>query len=223
MIKSIYKITNLINQKVYIGQSIHPEKRWWEHCQRAKTLYDNYPIHLAIRKYGEENFSFEILEWTENFNERERELIIYFNSLSPNGYNILEGGSTPILKGENHPRNSITEKQLFDIIDLLQQNEHTYKEIANMVNTTEKIISDINHGITHKIEGIGYPIRKNFQRKDRLTPQQVQEIKNYLQNSSLSYQEIANKFNTTKGNIGHINNGRTYKENINYPIRKENV
>ena len=36
MEKAIYKITNLINGKVYIGQSIHPERRWIEHKQRAR-------------------------------------------------------------------------------------------------------------------------------------------------------------------------------------------
>ena len=54
---------------------MHPEKRWWEHRQRAKTHYDNYPIHLAIDKYGEENFEFKVLEWSEDYDNRERELI----------------------------------------------------------------------------------------------------------------------------------------------------
>lgn len=98
-LKAIYKITNLLNNKVYIGQSVHPEKRWWEHKQRAKTNYDDYPIHLAIAKYGEENFSFKILEWTEDYNNEEKRLIKKYNSLSPNGYNILEGGSNPVMYG----------------------------------------------------------------------------------------------------------------------------
>ena len=61
MEKAIYKITNLQNNKVYIGQTIHPDKRWWEHCQRARTHTDQYPIHLAIFKYGPDNFKMEIL------------------------------------------------------------------------------------------------------------------------------------------------------------------
>ena len=47
----IYKITNLINNKIYIGQSIHIERRWSEHCQpSAKSL-----IAKAIQKYGKEH------------------------------------------------------------------------------------------------------------------------------------------------------------------------
>lgn len=50
MIKSIYKITNLINNKVYIGQSIHPKRRWNEHIW-GNNKYKSY-IHSAIKKYG---------------------------------------------------------------------------------------------------------------------------------------------------------------------------
>lgn len=55
----IYKITNKINGKIYIGQSINIERRWKEH------IFDNRKnslIHLAIIKYGKENFSFEVIE-----------------------------------------------------------------------------------------------------------------------------------------------------------------
>ena len=54
----IYKIENLINGKVYIGQSIEIEKRWQKHLN-AK---DDFLIHKALRKYGKSNFSFSILE-----------------------------------------------------------------------------------------------------------------------------------------------------------------
>ena len=50
----IYKIENLINHKVYIGQSIEIERRWQKHLG-AK---DDFVIHRALRKYGKENFSF---------------------------------------------------------------------------------------------------------------------------------------------------------------------
>ena len=54
----IYKIENLINGKVYIGQSIEIERRFKKHL----TAKDNTVIHKAIRKYGKENFSLQILE-----------------------------------------------------------------------------------------------------------------------------------------------------------------
>ena len=65
----IYKITNLKNGKSYIGQSVHIERRWSEHCiPSSKSL-----IGKAIQKYGKENFSFQVLEEcsVELLNEKE--------------------------------------------------------------------------------------------------------------------------------------------------------
>ena len=83
----IYKITNLINGKNYIGQSIHIEQRWLEHCRNStKSL-----IGQAIKKYGKENFSFQILEECNqnDLNKKESFYIQQYNSISPNGYNIV--------------------------------------------------------------------------------------------------------------------------------------
>ena len=60
----IYKITNLINNKIYIGQSVDIKKRWATHKRQAFIKgkeYDKY-LYRAIRKYGIDNFSFEIIE-----------------------------------------------------------------------------------------------------------------------------------------------------------------
>lgn len=61
----IYKIENLINHKVYIGQSINIKIRWKNHLKVSKNPNSNcyeYPLYKAFRKYGINNFSFEILE-----------------------------------------------------------------------------------------------------------------------------------------------------------------
>lgn len=90
----IYKITNLINQKMYIGQTIRSiEVRWKEHL-RSK---DNAPIHKAIQKYGQENFIIEEIEECEDslLNEREQYYIKFFNSYNGHiGYNATEGGNS---------------------------------------------------------------------------------------------------------------------------------
>lgn len=222
MIKAIYKITNNINRKIYIGQSVHPRKRWWEHCQRAKTHADNYPIHLAINKYGEDNFSFEILEWTEDFDNREKELIQKFDSLSPKGYNVLIGGAAPIMRGEQHPRNTVSDVVLYQVIAELKENKKSDREIAKMYNLSDKIVADINHGYTHKIESESYPLRIK-KGKQKLTIQEVEEIKNLLLNSNQSYSIIAKQYGVSKGAIYHINTGRTFVDkNTSYPIRKVN-
>lgn len=93
----IYKITNLINNKVYVGQSIDIKERWNQHKYKAnnpKELGYNSAIHQAFRKYGIENFNFEVIEQCEvnELDFKERYWIQELNSLVPNGYNILTGG-----------------------------------------------------------------------------------------------------------------------------------
>ena len=61
----IYKITNNINGHCYIGQSSQIEKRWKNHKIASNNQNDSsyeYPLYKAMRKYGIENFTFEIIE-----------------------------------------------------------------------------------------------------------------------------------------------------------------
>ena len=95
----IYKITNLINNKIYIGQSKDIEKRIKEHFWKAKCEKDisyNSALHSAIRKYGENNFKWDVVEECDmqTIDEKERYYIQAYNSISPNGYNILIGGQS---------------------------------------------------------------------------------------------------------------------------------
>lgn len=92
----IYKITNRINGKIYIGQSINIKFRWKQHEQEAKGERRNSLLYQAMRKYGLENFSFEVIEECsqENLNEREVYWIDYYNSFNE-GYNMTPGGTEP--------------------------------------------------------------------------------------------------------------------------------
>lgn len=87
----IYKIENLINHKIYIGQSVEIEKRWQKHL----SAKDDFVIHRALHKYGKENFSFQIIEECNllDLDKKEKYWITYYNSLVPNGYNMIQGGS----------------------------------------------------------------------------------------------------------------------------------
>lgn len=80
----IYKITNKINGKCYIGQSIHCDKRFKEHCCGKKQFIDE-----TIQLEGIENFSFELLEECEQseLDKREDYYIQQYNTMFPNGYN----------------------------------------------------------------------------------------------------------------------------------------
>jgi group I intron endonuclease len=99
----LYKITNLVNNKIYIGQTAKPSKRWSDHKSEAKRGHKKYPLYLSIRKHGEDNFKFEIIAECKSLNDcnlTEIELVKQYNSLAPNGYNLLPGGDcNPAIKG----------------------------------------------------------------------------------------------------------------------------
>lgn len=88
----LYQITNLINGKIYIGQTNNIQKRWSNHkCGNAP----HQVIARAIKKYGVENFKFEILYRNisiEEIDNLEINTIKEKNSLVPNGYNVSKGG-----------------------------------------------------------------------------------------------------------------------------------
>ena len=217
--KAIYAITNNVNGKKYIGQTVNPYKRWWQHKNNAKKHLDDYPIHLALQKYGEDNFTFEIIEWTTDYDNREKELINELNTISPNGYNVSSGGSNNIMYGENHPRNTLTEDTISNIISDLKNGNISDRDIAKKYNTTDKIVADINHGYSHRQENETYPIRikKGLQ---KLTDIQVKEIIDVLINTNIGYQKIADNYGVSKGAIYHINKGLTFfDEKNNYPLR----
>lgn len=89
----LYQITNLINNKIYIGQTNNITKRWSNHkCCNSPNMV----IAKAIKKYGADNFKFEILYRNipiEQIDELERKVIKEKNSLVPYGYNVQIGGS----------------------------------------------------------------------------------------------------------------------------------
>lgn len=219
MIKSIYIIKNKINDKVYVGQAINPHRRFIQHLCNGKQLLDSYPIHLAINKYGKGNFYFEILEENvENYNERERYWIKFYNCISPNGYNLSEGGeNNPILKGENNPRNTLTDETAINIIEQLLYSNKSQREIAKENNCSERIVNSINAGETRRQESLTYPLRSKCCHYSKRT---LEEIKWLLKNSKASLDSIAIYYDLTKGAIAQINKGKSHADdNENYPLR----
>ena len=90
----IYKITNTINGMIYIGKTIRTlQRRKTAHKTTAKNGSKTY-LHRAMRKYGFDNFQFEVIEECieDNINESEISWIVSENSLVPTGYNMTEGG-----------------------------------------------------------------------------------------------------------------------------------
>lgn len=100
----IYLISNIINDKVYIGQTHNIDKRMYEHKRDNKSI-----ISKAINKYGWQKFNLHIIcecKTKEESNDMEIYYINKFNSLSPYGYNISPGGTgggVYDMSGRNNP------------------------------------------------------------------------------------------------------------------------
>lgn len=92
----IYKATNLVNNKSYIGKTEKSfDKRRSDHLNDAKKD-KGFAFHSAIRKYGEENFVWEIVEDNISdevtLNQKEEHYIALYESFGPKGYNMTKGG-----------------------------------------------------------------------------------------------------------------------------------
>lgn len=87
MITGIYCITNTLNNKKYIGQSIDIENRWKQHCNSSSK--GTMRISRAIKKYGKESFTFKLLHECEEslLNKLELYFITKYETIAPKGYN----------------------------------------------------------------------------------------------------------------------------------------
>lgn len=91
----LYRVTNKINGKIYIGQTVNLSARWWQH--RNDSADPKIPFHHAIKKYGASNFEFEVIatcKGLDNANETETLLVLQYESHISNGkgYNATHGG-----------------------------------------------------------------------------------------------------------------------------------
>lgn len=168
----IYLITNKINGKIYIGQSVDIYRRYAQHLRAGQPeKYANRgerdlntPIHLAMQKYGIENFSLSVLEECskEELNDKERYWISVYDSCNKNiGYNISQGGQDKVgAKGEFHSQAKLTQKEVNDIKDKLKNTSLSLTEINKIYpQVTKSILSMINQGHIWIDENEQYPLR----------------------------------------------------------------
>lgn len=219
--KAIYKITNNFNNKCYIGQSNQPQQRWNHHKSNAINGHGigKYPLYDAMRKYGVENFCMTIIGWFEDYNEKEKEYIVLYDSLIPHGYNIMQGGEEPPVKyGENHPLSAYSQKIIDNIIDDLLSHQYTQKEIQDKYNVPQNLVTSINRGITHRRDGICYPIIKTS--NYHIDEETFEKIVFLLKNSECTCSEIGKYFGIDTSAVKAINAGRNhFSKEIKYPIR----
>lgn len=180
----IYKITNKLNGKIYIGQTIQNVKeRFYQHCAtKCDEAVLKMSIHKAILKYGKENFTLEILEEIDSIflNEREKYWIQYFDSYNK-GYNETIGGQDGNKLFKDLPSEEIITlyKQGNSLRTIGLQFKVDKQTIKNLLirhnitlNTTRtyklnqnsriEILKDFNSGISRKDLIIKWKISKSY-------------------------------------------------------------
>lgn len=101
----VYLIKNSENDKMYVGVTTKGyEHRFSNHKYQSRKNGRCSALYAAMRKHGDEKFSVELLEACHSFehmNERERHWIKELNTMSPNGYNLTDGGDAGVLVPES--------------------------------------------------------------------------------------------------------------------------
>lgn len=230
----IYKITNLINNKCYIGQSTNIYNRFSQHRSASrceKDLAYNFNIHQAMRKYGIENFIFEIIEECskEELIQKEVYWINYYDSFK-NGYNMNPGGfggfksqehrdkCCAILqqqnekqKAENHPKAKISNEEV-----LLIRKRYINGESIQEIFQDYKNEYTLN-GFRHIVLGMSYQSLERIKKEDirhtnaKLTKNQVLEIREKYAKNNLSQKELGEYYGISQTAIGRIVRKETYK------------
>lgn len=200
----IYKITNDINDKVYIGKTLKTiEDRWKIHLQdRSKEEVKNRPLYKAMNKYGKEHFHIEKIECCDEsiIDNREIYWIEYYHSYS-NGYNATLGGDGKTLYN-------------YDLIIKLNKQGLTTKQICDIVGCCRDVVYDVLHK-----EGIDphdnvykqwyNPIKAIFKDGTEKVFESVTVAAKWLQDNNYTQ---AKAVNGIISNIGRVANGKQHRK-----------
>lgn len=171
----IYIIKNKINGKVYIGQTTYSlSQRISAHKTKAFRQNVKYPLYNSMRKYGINNFEWNILKESNNTDEDECFYIEKFNSIVE-GYNIKNGGNNALHSEETKLKLSKIAKERFKNIE----NHPMYGK--KLSKETKKKISD---SISKIIKGDGNPF---YGRKH------TEESKEKIRKARMKQTNIGNK------------------------------
>lgn len=165
----IYKTTNLVNNKIYIGQHLSYE---FDPCYIGSGVV----IQKAIKKYGRNNFKCEVIEYYDEslLDEKEIFWIAYYNSTNPDiGYNISFGGKL----GTNPYEKSIK----------LRRTKKSRKP-RKMTEEHKEKIRQAHIGKRHS-----QATKQKISETRKATMGNKKERSNYMRNLKLNKKEVANE------------------------------
>lgn len=207
---------------MYIGQTCDFKRRMKHHCNvKNDTL-----IHRAIVKYGKENFEFKVLYTREEsfIDEAERTAIKYYNSLSPNGYNLESGGSL-------HKKHSQETKDKIRLASIGHKQEpltpEQYKRLCDShkglkgnrlgqkaTQETIQKLRDSHRGLKQSKESIEKRAKSNIGKKR--TPEQRANISNGQLGKKMPAMSDEQKLKISMANKGKKKPPRTKEHTENF-------
>lgn len=113
-------------------------------------------------------------------------------------------------------------EEIKEIIELLRNSSLSFEKIAEKFNCSYATISHINNGKHYPNISDTYPIRKKKKTTTKLSQDNLNKIYELIQNTNISFAQIARDFNISDSTVGRINSGKYhFDENKNYPLRKK--
>lgn len=200
----VYYIENIINGKIYIGKTFHPEKRWTEHQDLSKSKRPNQYIHKAIKKYGIQNFSFQVFEVLNSDEESSEVEKFWIRNLKEQGivlYNLTDGGDGSL--GRKLSNESL--KKMSNSIKNLWDKNHFSRDKMSSIHKG-KVISQEIKDRTSKTQ---IEKSKNGTLVTKIKIADVLIIKQMLSNA-VPYPQIAKLFNVSTQLIYQINKGKVW-------------
>lgn len=145
----IYKITNKINGKIYIGQTVNLENRLKEHFSKQNCTGKKF--RNAINKYGKENFEYEVLEWVESdkLNEREQYYLDLYQPFDDKGYNLQRYSEKSNLGAKWS--DEVKQKISKGVKEYYKNNDNPFKGRTHTEETKQKMSESLK-GRTHTEE-----------------------------------------------------------------------
>jgi group I intron endonuclease len=226
----IYKATNLVNSKVYIGLTTETlEQRKSRHLRDAFNQDSNLVFHMALRKYGKDNFQWEIIDDVATNESELKEKEIYYISLyksyihadKSNGYNMTMGGEGTF--GYSHSEETRLKMSEAKKGRIITEESRLKMSIARkgrkITDKTKKKMSDSSKGKIHtddtkkKLSNIrikNESSKGSNNPKSKLNERDVVEIKQLLK-SGIRQKEIANAYGVTISVISKIKSGEIWK------------
>lgn len=206
-----WTITSINNGKAYFNENL------------SYPLRDTRKYNLEKVKQIKYSLKYELDKTLTQIAEEYQIDCSNLNDINQGKIHKYENETYPLRKGKITPVSIYVD----EIINLLINSNLSQKDIARKFNVSAASISNINQGKSFKKDDIIYPLRNNYQGKNKrecFSPDQLILIEDELKNNTKSMRQIAKEFECSVNVIIQINNGsikKYRKNNIKYPLRNK--